>query len=476
VKAQVNVVSGGPAGTVHVFSKDRVSFGRHPDCDLQFDPKDDLQVSIRHAELVRSGEKWSVRDLGSSNGTFVNGHQITAETQLDPTDQIRFGRNGPLLEFKLVHEGTQDTERSQVAVTAQKSEKKPRSTETGERQPVVMRESNTEFRVRVEVAKQTRKLRTGIFFLAFVLVGVLGAANYVTNRQNQLAAEEMAVLRAQYDSVLVASNVTIQNLRGRAEGLASALQESRIQMRDLTNQLEQAEASGDADRVTSLTASLATLRAELNQQQSAAEIDHSAINAANQLAVGMVYVQYTTGESATGTAFAINPNGTMITNHHVVAGLTKNKRIRQMAVQFTNSEQVFPAQLLRASTTDSLDLALIQVRLGSNVQVVASINTRPDTIRVGAPTAMIGFPFGNELPMAAGERRPVASATHTAALVSKNIPKTLQLQGFGAPGGSGSPIFDANGEVIGVHFGGNRSAEVILGIRSDALLEFIGRN
>lgn len=48
-------------------------------------------VSRRHAEIVRSGGALSVRDLGSTNGTFVNGIRIEAETPLTLGDTVQFG-------------------------------------------------------------------------------------------------------------------------------------------------------------------------------------------------------------------------------------------------------------------------------------------------------------------------------------------------------------------------------------------------
>ncbi|HEY3451397.1 MAG TPA: FHA domain-containing protein [Myxococcales bacterium] len=51
---------------------------------------DDDSVSRRHAEIVKTGSKFSVRDLDSSNGTFLNGDRIT-EADLQPGDVVRFG-------------------------------------------------------------------------------------------------------------------------------------------------------------------------------------------------------------------------------------------------------------------------------------------------------------------------------------------------------------------------------------------------
>jgi pSer/pThr/pTyr-binding forkhead associated (FHA) protein len=51
----------------------------------------DRTVSALHAVIERYGSGWSVRDLGSTNGTFVNNARVTAEHRLRNGDEIRFG-------------------------------------------------------------------------------------------------------------------------------------------------------------------------------------------------------------------------------------------------------------------------------------------------------------------------------------------------------------------------------------------------
>ncbi|MDZ4829997.1 MAG: FHA domain-containing protein, partial [Phycisphaerae bacterium] len=51
----------------------------------------DRSVSRRHAELTPDGNVWFVRDLESSNGTFVNGQPVLERTPLNPGDRIRCG-------------------------------------------------------------------------------------------------------------------------------------------------------------------------------------------------------------------------------------------------------------------------------------------------------------------------------------------------------------------------------------------------
>ena len=62
--------------------------GRAPTCDLSVA---DPTISRRHAELVVDEDQVTLRDLGSSNGTFVNGHKVAAAT-LEVDDLIAFGK------------------------------------------------------------------------------------------------------------------------------------------------------------------------------------------------------------------------------------------------------------------------------------------------------------------------------------------------------------------------------------------------
>lgn len=66
---------------------DKSVLGRRQDCQLRIPTKD---VSRQHCALLLDGDKVVVKDLGSSNGTFVNGKRV-AETELAPGDRLRLG-------------------------------------------------------------------------------------------------------------------------------------------------------------------------------------------------------------------------------------------------------------------------------------------------------------------------------------------------------------------------------------------------
>jgi len=76
-------------GRVVPLSADRVVVGRSRECDVRVD---DGNVSRRHFELVHeSPATWIVVDLGSTNGTEVNGRKVERRTALDDGDRITVG-------------------------------------------------------------------------------------------------------------------------------------------------------------------------------------------------------------------------------------------------------------------------------------------------------------------------------------------------------------------------------------------------
>ena len=74
-------------GSRIAIGEDPVRIGRAPESEI---PLTDSTVSRRHAEIVRDGDAWVIRDLGSSNGTKVNGAGVV-EQILEDGDEIRVG-------------------------------------------------------------------------------------------------------------------------------------------------------------------------------------------------------------------------------------------------------------------------------------------------------------------------------------------------------------------------------------------------
>ena len=66
----------------------RIVIGREHDCDLLMA---EISVSRHHAELHFDGADWALRDLGSKNGTRVNGLRIHMPHRVRPGDVVSFG-------------------------------------------------------------------------------------------------------------------------------------------------------------------------------------------------------------------------------------------------------------------------------------------------------------------------------------------------------------------------------------------------
>jgi pSer/pThr/pTyr-binding forkhead associated (FHA) protein len=97
VRVVIDHVAGSRKGQRQEFAAGlRVRFGRHPECEVSFDPQRDIDASSRHAELRHIDAGWLLVDLGSSNGTYVDGHRVTETPVVANTPvSIEFGPGGP---------------------------------------------------------------------------------------------------------------------------------------------------------------------------------------------------------------------------------------------------------------------------------------------------------------------------------------------------------------------------------------------
>ena len=83
------IVRRGPAaGTKFTLDGDMVTVGRHPQSDIFLN---DITVSRRHAELHRADVRYSVTDLGSLNGTYVNRARVET-SKLASGDELQIGK------------------------------------------------------------------------------------------------------------------------------------------------------------------------------------------------------------------------------------------------------------------------------------------------------------------------------------------------------------------------------------------------
>ena len=83
------IVKRGPnAGARFLLDQDVTTVGRHPNADIFLD---DVTVSRRHAEFIRDGINFTVRDLASLNGTYFDGQRID-EIQVTDGAEVQIGK------------------------------------------------------------------------------------------------------------------------------------------------------------------------------------------------------------------------------------------------------------------------------------------------------------------------------------------------------------------------------------------------
>ncbi len=420
VNAELTVLSGSIAGTVHSLRKGETVLGRSPEADLVFDPREEITISGAHAALYRTELGWVVKDLKSLNGTFVNGERVSDPVVLADRDRIQLGPEGPILEFRL-RTGPPGAERREG----------PGAADPG-------------------TGRRNGRFWAALGLLVLVLSGVTWMAVHSWSEGRRYRAQTQA-MQERIDSILDASAATAGALEGRIQGLHEALADSREALQSVRADLEEAQRGGDSEEIAGLRVQLQQAQAALVRQQLAATLDHEAIEAANRRAVAKVFVDFG-GNMVTATAFAVRPDGTLLTSRHVVEGQGGSQRPRRVAVQFADSRQVWPARVLSTSPSD--DLAILKVdNIMGEVPTVTGLHRRPDTIQTGQGLAIIGFPLGGPASGSDGTAE-IARTTLTAGIVSASADDLLEVYGYGVEGSSGSPIFDANGQVVGVLFGG----------------------
>ena len=198
---------------------------------------------------------------------------------------------------------------------------------------------------------------------------------------------------------------------------------------------------------------------------STAMLDLARIARENRSAVALVVAQYADGSSFSGTGFVVR-SGTgealIVTNRHLVT--TAGLRSKKLSVVLDGSSQSYRAEIV--SVHGAADLALLRVRAPEKLPTVHGIADANVLLSEGAPVAMLGYPLGLDLQMGGDWHEVGVSATSMQGTISRVLPTLVQVDGYGAQGSSGSPIFDANGNVVAVLYGSERDSagRIIYGV------------
>jgi S1-C subfamily serine protease len=86
------------------FSKSELTIGRSAGSDIQYDPEQEVIVSREHGKIVKLSDdppKFEIRDNNSRNGIFVNKNRVKGSVALEVGDLVQLGLNGPVFSFDI---------------------------------------------------------------------------------------------------------------------------------------------------------------------------------------------------------------------------------------------------------------------------------------------------------------------------------------------------------------------------------------
>jgi len=449
VKAQFRFLSGARAGQVETFTKGYIGLGRHPLSDVRFDAERDLDVSSRHAAMMRKPEGYILQDLGSRNGTYVNGSRITGDTLLKDGDVIGFGVKGPAVEFHVLEA---------YAEPVAPPPPPPRS--------------STAVRIAQEVARQTRQLRNTTKVLFAIMLVAFAAFAWIQIRTAR-SQHEVAQLQHRADSLTIEVARVIGQVQNQIQSVRDALRESQGEVARLRGALNTAGTTGNAAEIARLRAQLDQAEARQRGIVGAAGVDYRNLTQRNQDAVALVLVRFGADDSYSGTAFAVDSQGTLVTNKHVLVGEEGDRVPQEIAVKFSGSKQWFRGRMV--GVAPDADIGVLRVDIRGGTPRVAGIERDMRSLQRGDPVAILGYPLGFDLPMRGEGMYAVAEPTLTVGTASKVLPGVVQVDGYGAPGSSGSPIFNRDGRVVAVLYGGERESngKIIFAVPVQYVLNYL---
>ena len=474
----LTVRTGALAGRTFTFDHAMISVGRTPGADLQFDAQQDIDVSGKHAEIVVIGSCVIMRDLGSTNGTWINGARLEEDSEIYDGDVIAFGEHGPQVmvgQTGRMRTGDAAPRMSAPATRISSSVNAPPPVVSPPSAPVVPASvapapvapapvapsakptpgrapRNTQMRIDAAVEKSTKKLQYTIVGVATVL-GLFAVGAYAYGKKQ--SDDAIRALQAQVDSSRLAYALAIADAKGKAMGLDTVLTRFQRENERLRDQIGQ---GGDGAHVEELKRQLDDSRRRGQLVMDAAKVDFSVINEKSGKAVALLIIEMPDGSRSAATGFCVNEKGLLVTNRHAVRDAAMNSPTR-IAVLFNETIGWQPAHLVRTSEGDD-DLAVLQMDRPGPYPVVAGIASAGDSTKVGQPVALIGFPLGIDAAQEGTGTKIRASASLGVGTVSKVLdrPSLVQIDAFATHGSSGSPVFDARGFVVGVVYGGPTEA------------------
>jgi len=493
----------------------RLRLGRSEECEVCL--FDERRVSRIHCEIFAGhADVAFVRDLDSSHGTLLDGSPLHGDGALWEGARLKLGERGPELLVRRVAVRDADARDAPTPTLVPTRLLRVPDAAPPAAEPVAPVESpvpsgRTAFfkaLIRETEHKHASRTRKVVWAFLVLLVATVGGALGLSElrlreTQTELAAQraaldeasaradstraadlaeyrrlesELAAARAQAAPSTIVDSLRreVDEAASRTAFLAEALERSQEEMeRQLSagDSLRLAQAA-ETERLRALlvssqaggvsAAELEALRAEVRAaEERAAQLeagmramrgtDLASIAEAHQEATGLVSVF--AGENIyDGSGFVLTRSGYFVTNRHVAnpEGQIPDSVHITMADQRTGHR----ARVVAVHPAGGPDLAVLQIPSYVG-PFIAEVDWEGTRARQGEPAALIGFPAG--VSTALDDTRTVRTSM-SAGIFSKVTDTQIQFDGFTIGGSSGSPIFNADGEVVAVHSSGLRDA------------------
>jgi pSer/pThr/pTyr-binding forkhead associated (FHA) protein len=463
VTIELRILSGSRTGERGRFEKSPVTIGRHPLSDLKLDPDVDLDVSARHAEVREWNGGWTVVDLGSTNGTFVNGVRILGQRRLTDGDTIGLGPTGPQLEVRIA-DAPRATVISDPLGASVGADVVPPSPSNLPPRP----RRDTSLRIAAAVRAETASLKRMFGLAIGALVVIAAVAGALWQRRASSREAELLALIARSESASVPLKQMVAQMQARDSQFSRLLAERDAALATETQAGREMVGHSDAQSLSQLSERVAQ---ETRQRQAITQMDFPRVHDLNDPAVALM-VSDLDGTYIGATAFAVSADGLLVTNRHVVR-TTSGRPPRRIRVLMANTTEWRNAQLVRTSEED--DLALLRLEAGPPVPVVSGVSRTARDTRVGSAVATIGDPHAIDTPMEGTGLDVRARTTTTAGTVSKRLSDVLQIDSYAGKGSSGSPVFDVRGNVVGVVYGGEAESRgrIVYAVPAERLAAFL---
>lgn len=435
------ILSGGRAGTVEPLTGAVSSIGRHATCRVRLDADQDTEVSNRHAVVQKKDGVWTVRDLGSIHGTYLNGQRISAEQPLNDGDMLRLGASGPELQF-LVSDRAQVSEPSREPMRAQPA--KPALSH--EELARILEEEQAGQLARDAAAAARKRRLVRAIALAAAAVIVVAAALFVWRQQvaKRAAREAHLLLLATADSMMA----SVAEVQVMVPAMRSSLDSSQQAATRLRASLEEVgPGSLESPGIMARLDSAITRERDIAR---AAQFDHAKIAAPSQAAVGLVVAQYADGSTALATGFAVRRDGTggvLLTNRRVLVNPQGEAPV-QVLVLMPGLAQPLTARILATHSIE--DVALLRVQQRGGIPVVQGLAWKEPPVAAGSPVSIVGYALPVEPPAGGDWRKATVATTAATGSAARVAGGFITVDGWGSQLGAGSPVIDSEGLVAGI--------------------------